>query len=251
MSVHKNNLLSKQDVISLLELIHDSISCAKEEDLRELINKLRRLIPYDFAVCGTGKVSDGGAADSYNIINVSYPSEWLELYVLQGFAKIDPVVKENCANFRLQYWGDTYEKYDSSGLFVSKAEDFGLSTGYTHGLRNFEGSEGSLFSFAGPSIEHHPRTEAILRHLVPHLHQALVRITGMDKKKPDPILSLREKEVLNWIKQGKSTWDISVILGISRSTVNFHVNNVLQKLDAVSRAQAVAIAIEQGLIDIE
>ena len=73
----------------------------------------------------------------------------------------------------------------------------------------------------------------------------------MDKKKPDPILSLREKEVLNWIKQGKSTWDISVILGISRSTVNFHVNNILQKLDAVSRAQAVAIAIEQGLIDIE
>lgn len=61
-------------------------------------------------------------------------------------------------------------------------------------------------------------------------------------------LSLREKEVLNWLKKGKSSGDVSMILEISERTVNYHVNNIMQKLNAVSRAHAISLAIEQGLI---
>ncbi len=64
-------------------------------------------------------------------------------------------------------------------------------------------------------------------------------------------LSPREKEILKWLKAGKSSWDISVILDITERTVNFHIDNVKQKLNAVSRAQAVAIAMGLGLIDID
>lgn len=64
-------------------------------------------------------------------------------------------------------------------------------------------------------------------------------------------LSLREKEVLNWLKKGKSSWEIASILHIGESTVNFHITNIMQKLNAVSRTQAVAIAVEQGLINSE
>ena len=64
-------------------------------------------------------------------------------------------------------------------------------------------------------------------------------------------LSVREKEVVRWIKKGKSSWEIGAILGISERTVNFHVNNIKQKLNVISRTQAVAIAIEQGLINME
>ena len=62
-------------------------------------------------------------------------------------------------------------------------------------------------------------------------------------------LSKREKEVLSWLKEGKSSWDIAAILNISERTVNFHVSNIMQKLNAVSRTQAVAVAIEKGLAD--
>ena len=65
------------------------------------------------------------------------------------------------------------------------------------------------------------------------------------------ILSMREKEVLKWLKKGKSSWDISTILNISESTVNYHITNIMQKLNAVSRTQAVAVAIERGLISPE
>ncbi len=85
---------------------------------------------------------------------------------------------------------------------------------------------------------------------MPHLHQAITRVIGKNNN-CRATLTPREKEVLNWIKQGKSTWDLSLILGVSENTIKFHVKAILQKLDAVSRVQAVAIAIEQGLITID
>jgi PAS domain S-box-containing protein len=74
-----------------------------------------------------------------------------------------------------------------------------------------------------------------------------------DQKSPfvGSSLSHREKEILNWIMHGKSTWDISTILKISERTVKFHVDNIMKKLSAVNRTQAVAIALREKLIDIE
>ena len=65
---------------------------------------------------------------------------------------------------------------------------------------------------------------------------------------PGVALSLREKEVINWLKKGKNSADVSIILEISERTVNYHVNNIMNKLDAVSRTHAISLAIEQGLI---
>jgi len=43
---------------------------------------------------------------------------------------------------------------------------------------------------------------------------------------------------------------MSVILRISESTVNFHVYNIMQKLGAINRPQAVAVATHLGLIEL-
>lgn len=67
---------------------------------------------------------------------------------------------------------------------------------------------------------------------------------------PHP-LSNREKEILQWLMNGKSTWDISPILGISERTIKFHIDNIMKKLDAVNRTHAVAIALNTGLIEID
>ncbi|MBI4847332.1 MAG: response regulator transcription factor [Nitrospirae bacterium] len=61
-------------------------------------------------------------------------------------------------------------------------------------------------------------------------------------------ISVREQEVLKWLIEGKSSEDISLILNISARTVKFHISGIMQKLNAVSRTQAVAIAIEKGII---
>jgi len=64
-----------------------------------------------------------------------------------------------------------------------------------------------------------------------------------------PALSGREREILAWIRQGKSTWDISQIVGIKESTVKFHVGKAMQKLGAVTRTQAVVLAIDLGILE--
>jgi DNA-binding CsgD family transcriptional regulator len=58
-------------------------------------------------------------------------------------------------------------------------------------------------------------------------------------RNPQPVLSPRELEVLDWLKRGKTSWDIAKILNISERTVNYHVNNIVQKLDVTNRLQAV------------
>ncbi len=62
-------------------------------------------------------------------------------------------------------------------------------------------------------------------------------------------LTEREKEVLQWLKEGRSTRDISEILNISERTVKFHVSNIVQRLNAENRTHAVAVALGKGLLD--
>ena len=245
------HLLGKGDAFGLLELIHESLSCVSEADFRRLMEKLRLLMPYDYALCGIGDIDKSGVKENYSLLNLSYPSEWLELYVINKFAAIDPIVKENFSRYDLQYWQDTYRRHNPQKEFVGLAEDFGLRDGITIGLRNLKGTKGSLISLSSNRMERSARSEAIIKLAAPHLHNALSRMLKLDGLKKKVALSLRETEVLKWMRQGKSTWDISVILGVSASTVKFHVANIMQKLDVVTRAQAVAVAFEIGLLDPE
>jgi len=62
------------------------------------------------------------------------------------------------------------------------------------------------------------------------------------------VLSEREKQCLRWIEQGKSSWEIGVILNVSENTVNFHVKNAMRKLETTSRTQCVVKARRLGLL---
>lgn len=62
-------------------------------------------------------------------------------------------------------------------------------------------------------------------------------------------LTSRELEILRWTCEGKTAYEVGVILSISERTVNFHVNNVLKKLAATNKVQAVVKAVSMGLFD--
>jgi DNA-binding NarL/FixJ family response regulator len=63
----------------------------------------------------------------------------------------------------------------------------------------------------------------------------------------DAGLTERELDVLRHIATGARNTDVAMTLGIGSETVKGHVRNILEKLGARSRAQAVAIAIRRGL----
>jgi DNA-binding NarL/FixJ family response regulator len=62
-------------------------------------------------------------------------------------------------------------------------------------------------------------------------------------------LSEREREVLGLISSGKSNKEIARMLFVTDNTVKMHVKNILSKLEANDRTQAVVIAIQRGLLD--
>lgn len=61
-------------------------------------------------------------------------------------------------------------------------------------------------------------------------------------------LSPKEFECLNWVMEGKSSWEIGVILGCQEATVNFHIANVMGKLHVSTRMQAIIKSLRMGLI---
>ena len=64
------------------------------------------------------------------------------------------------------------------------------------------------------------------------------------------MLSGRERECLKWAAAGKSSWEISRILGLSENTVTGYFKAATAKLGCVNRTQAVAEAIRTGQIRI-
>jgi LuxR family transcriptional regulator, quorum-sensing system regulator BjaR1 len=53
-------------------------------------------------------------------------------------------------------------------------------------------------------------------------------------------LTPRERDSLAFVAEGKTDWEIGVLLGVSQTTARFHIDNARRKFDAVNRTHAVA-----------
>ena len=80
-----------------------------------------------------------------------------------------------------------------------------------------------------------------------HVFDRLYQI-GRSAQKPGEGLTEREIDCLNWTAAGKTSAEISEILGLSEHTVNHYLNRATRKLDTVNRTQAVAKALRTGII---
>jgi LuxR family quorum sensing-dependent transcriptional regulator len=102
---------------------------------------------------------------------------------------------------------------------------------------------------AGPKPELTARTKPALHLIALYAFDRAHRLVG---PLPDqgPRLTAREREVLVWTADGKSAWEIGELLGIAKRTVDEHAQSASRKLGAANRAQAVAIAVRNRLINI-
>jgi two-component system response regulator DegU len=83
----------------------------------------------------------------------------------------------------------------------------------------------------------------------PSVASKLLREFGRRSSRPaDEELTQREREVLDLLATGHSNREIATMLYLSEGTVKNYVSNILGKLHAANRTQAVALAREQGLI---
>lgn len=181
----------------------------------------------------------------------TWPKAWASVWVQKNFAAVDPVVYQLLASKLPFRWSDIRDTNGPPGTEVMNvAGEFQMRDGMGIPVIAQNGSRVGV-TIAGAQFDLSEREQSCL-HLAAIYFQA--RLEKLRTKAP-PIrqksrdtLTIRELDCLAWIAAGKTDWEIAQILSISELTVNSHVRNILRKLNAMHRAQAVAKAIVNELI---
>lgn len=191
-------------------------------------------------------------ANAQVIMLDGYPEGWVKRYFEAGHSEADPVITW-CLNQVVPIrWSDLeLEPGSHAERVMFEAAEYGLRDGVTMPVHSPQGELGILsLSLDALPLVAAPLTERALPYvhlLASHLHQAVRRISGLEQNY-DRKLTLRENECLRWTADGKTSSEIAQLLGISESTVNFHLANAMQKLDVVNRQQGVAKATLRRMI---
>ena len=82
------------------------------------------------------------------------------------------------------------------------------------------------------------------RHIPPDVAGVVAEHLGQEDLTP------RELEVLRLVREGNRNKQIADQLSISETTVNFHMKNIVDKLQANDRTHAVTLAVRRGLLEI-
>ena len=83
------------------------------------------------------------------------------------------------------------------------------------------------------------------RHIPSEVANTIAEHLGQEE------LSPRETSVLRLIRDGCQNKRIAQHLGIAETTVNFHIRNIVEKLQANDRTHAVTIGFRRGLLELE
>jgi DNA-binding CsgD family transcriptional regulator len=252
--MHDLTKLGHSDLIMLLEIADTSLLIKKSIEMEALLKHLCSQLPTEGAIGGLVSLQAGNiSAQEVPFVNVGYSNEWLKQYLQQDYFSFDPIKRVRLAGAHFVRWSETFASTQKN--YIRQAREHNIYEGLTVGAQGSTSGQLSFFSFISVDLANNERDQIMLRYLAPYLHEAMCRATPVAPiptptapiPKSSP-LSEREIETLSWAMAGKTNWEISMILNISERTVKFHIQNVMRKLEASSRAHAVAIALGQGLI---
>lgn len=190
----------------------------------------------------TGLPASGQRFDEL-ILERCWPEDWMEHYLERDYVRRDPVAITGASCTNPFTWRDAARRAGDIGPIATRimgeAADAGLKDGFCVPVvvRN---SRTGCISLAG---ERSGARREVLDALTILSVAFSSRLQLLWERQQDSAgLTSRERDVLQWVSKGKSSWDISRILSISESTVNKHTNNAMRKLASVSRSQAAARA---------
>lgn len=178
----------------------------------------------------------------------TYPSTWTEHYLKNHYERLDPVIAQALEVPEPFQWGlnSTARKLSrpQQELFENAAR-FGIACGFTIPIHDGRGPIAAV-TFAADKhlgaafsrrIEAHGQ---VLQLMAMYFHAHVRCKLSSDRAINGVLLSPREFECLEWAARGKSAWEIGCILGITRRTAAFHLENAKAKLGVHSISHAVA-----------
>jgi LuxR family quorum-sensing system transcriptional regulator ExpR len=203
---------------------------------------------------------------SEKMIISSYPEEWVRLYYDGNLQLTDPVVLTAFSRTSPFTWDDNMVLI--SGLkpaaLFSKARKYDIVRGVTFVLHDHR-NHLALLSFittSPPGLSQEPPflsdTEKRQMQLI-HIHAEMYRLArcvsdsdaqnGIRVRKT--LFTPREHDVLYWSALGKTYGETGTILGISVSTVKFHMRNIIARLGVSNARQAIRLSTELELLTLK
>lgn len=219
------------------------------DDAAEVTQSFRRLIEslgYTHFVCLA--LPPTRRLNRSVILHCTWPADCLETYIARGYAKHDPVLRRALLDPVAFDWPDAFE---TRALTRREREvmrlrtKFGMCAGRTVPIPEAGGNLG-IVSLAGEQPCADDRCRSVVTLVSMYVYHRLQALAAAAREAIRAPLSPREIEVLHWIAEGKSDWQIGRILSISAKTVNYHTENLKRKLGVATRAQAIVSAIQQG-----
>jgi LuxR family quorum sensing-dependent transcriptional regulator len=242
--------MSRTSLDSTLEMIAFLDGAQSVEELRCRLVKQTKSFGVERILAGVLPGQDATTTEQAEaIILADWPMEWLNRYVERGYIEIDPVTNIINTKNRHVVWSEAHNlvKIDrQSQSVLYEAIEFKLVNGLTIPIQTAEGKHG-FFSFSGQN----PDIKEVAAGVIPLIaHFAFAK--SLQLKGVATIartLAPRQLDVIRWAAEGKTDWEIGMILNISEHTVDKYMRQIKERLGANNRCQVIATAIRLRLID--
>lgn len=148
--------------------------------------------------------------------------------------------------------GDPNTLSDVEKRIVDFNKKYGLTAGYGISFKDISSrAKGAIGLVAKPGIDQ-DEVDRIWardgREIVQMNNSAHLRITSLPYSTLRRPLTSRQREVLEWVGDGKTTQDIATIMGLTPATIEKHLRLAREALDVDTTAQAVLKASYQNQI---
>jgi DNA-binding CsgD family transcriptional regulator len=229
-----------------------AVRCECVASMEELSAAIVALIaPFGYPNVASGVLTYLGKMQTLHFAH--WDLAWLDLYMRNGFPRIDPVPiwAAHCGTpvgaGQLRAW--LPRGHPALKMFKA-AEPFGILGGYVVPQRAADNKFG-LVAFVGRKDPGSADERFALRALAGVVFDRAEALIGRGPREsvpfPPPEISERERECLLHLIDGRSTAFIARAMDVTEATVRFHSRNLRAKTGAMNRAQLTALAIAQGL----
>jgi DNA-binding CsgD family transcriptional regulator len=200
-------------------------------------------------------------AENQQHVYLTWPPELLRIYSQQDLIEVDPRVQDILESVTPQLWDQRTYRGRSPRIdaLLDLFDSYDLRSGIVVPIRDPDGGVAMLSLSSSIAINDDVRTamitqvkgDIVLFGLYFHeLFVSGVLSNVIRQSLRGAKLSPREQECLTMAAHGLSGEDISQRLSISPRTVQHHFDSIRGKLNAASRQEAVAIAIQVGIIQL-
>ena len=223
-------------------------------DQRLLMDRFgRELYGYGYRAWIIAKLPNpGGRTDSLAMLN-GWPQAWTALYRRHKLIHNDPVAAHCFRSTAPFKWREA--PYDplanpKAKEVMDRASDFGMSQGFCVPIHTSDGYEATV-SMAGARVELGGQVRPALHVMALYAYGKAVDLCMPQRFPATPaLLTKREREVLQWAAAGKTSWEISQILGVAESTVIAHIKAAAAKLNTPNRVATVVVALRRREISL-